>query len=82
MKLVAATLASISLLLVVSTSSADEQQTLTITSTTTKPTIVSGRVQRPAIAIEISRAKMQLGATTPTLASGMKMHDASKKDPL
>jgi hypothetical protein len=66
----------ISAVLVSLTASADEKVTLTVPSTT-----IVGHPQRPTASIEVSRVRMQLGATTPTLASVTKIHDAAKKDP-
>jgi hypothetical protein len=62
-------------LTVSSSASAEETSPVTL-----KTTTVHGRLQRPAVAIELSRAKMSLGATTPTLAAGLNTQDASKKE--
>ncbi len=55
---------------------AEEKNVITL-----KPYTVYGNPQRPSVVVEVSRARMQLGATTPTLAAASKIQDASKKDP-
>jgi hypothetical protein len=49
--------------------------------TTLPVTTVYGRAARPTAAIEVSRVRMTLPATTPTLSGASKITDAAKKDP-
>ena len=44
-------------------------------------TIVYGRNPRPSAAVEVSKARMQLPLTTPTLAAITRIENATKKDP-
>lgn len=84
MKHVLVTAITLSLGLVASTAAADESQRAVVRRenvTTLTPTTVHGRPQKPGIVIMLTRARMQLGATTPTLASITTIQDASKKDP-
>jgi len=49
---------------------------------TTIPTIqIEGRAPRPAAAVEVSRVRMQLPASTPTLSAIVRIESASKKAP-
>jgi hypothetical protein len=48
---------------------------------TLKTHTIYGNPQRPSAVIEINKARMQLGATTPTLSAVAQIHDAAKKDP-
>lgn len=73
----AATAAVLTLALLASTASA-EDETVTLQRTIT----VYGRAARPSVTIMVSRERMQLPVTTPTLSAVTKIHDASKKDPL
>jgi hypothetical protein len=73
-----------SVLLIASSAAAEEKQTSASAAgrvITLKVTDVYGRVQRPAAAVEVSKVRMQLPATTPTLAAVAKIHDAARKDP-
>jgi hypothetical protein len=63
-------------MLVAGGASAEDTNVITL-----KTMTVYGHPQRPAAAVEVSRVRMQLGATTPTLARAAKIHDAAKKDP-
>jgi hypothetical protein len=76
MKPVLAGLSLVSLMLVGRSAAAEEKRVITL-----QPQTVYGHPQRPAAAVEVSRVRMQLGATTPTLAAASKIHDAAKKDP-
>jgi hypothetical protein len=48
---------------------------------TTGEVRIVGNPQRPTAAIEVSKVRMKLGATTPTLTAIGQIHDAAKKDP-
>lgn len=48
---------------------------------TTPEVRIVGHPARPSAAVEVSRARMKLAATTPTLSSLGKVNDAAKKDP-
>ena len=50
--------------------------------TTTLPDmIIYGRTPRPAAAVEVSRARMQLPPSTPTLSAVTRIESATKKAP-
>jgi hypothetical protein len=70
-----ATLLVAALTLLCATASADDKNVITL-----KRVDVVGTARRPAVVIEVTKARMQLSATTPTLAAG-KIQDAGKKAP-
>jgi hypothetical protein len=79
MKHILLALASTALVLSVATTAGAEETAGKVI--TLKVTDVYGRVQRPAAAVEVSKVRMQLPITTPTLAAVAKIGDAAKKDP-
>lgn len=76
MKLVLFGSAVLGVLLVSGIVSADEKPVHTLPTTT-----VVGKPQRPLAAIEVSRARMKVTPTTPTLASVTAIQNAARKDP-
>jgi hypothetical protein len=76
MKLTLALAATLGLGLLASPASADEPAKVTTLPTTT----IHGRPQKPGITIVLERARMQLGATTPTLASVLASHTATSTE--
>jgi hypothetical protein len=79
-------LAAAALTLVSSFAMAEETQSTVTTVNgktvyTTPPVRIVGKPQRPTAAVEVSKARMKLGATTPTLTGIGQIHDAAKKDP-
>jgi hypothetical protein len=83
MKHLLVTLCAVCATLVSATAGAEEKQApqKVETKVTTKVVEVHGRASRPAVVIEITRARMTLPVTTPTLAGLTKVQEASKKDP-
>jgi hypothetical protein len=76
MKHTVVAVSALTLGLFASTAWAEEKSNVTTIATTT----VHGRAQKPGVVVVLTRARMQLGATTPTLASRSEIQDASKKD--
>jgi hypothetical protein len=72
-------LLALSLLFVSGQAFGEEKEQRTVI--TMRPTTVVGNPQRPLVSIEVSKVRMQLGATTPTLAAGAKIEGATRKDP-